>query len=151
MHEIYATELLPYKYEDQKSRSDHKKGVYLRREWLTKDETEYLLSADTSSYLIDKMDLCSYVRPQPATMINMPQSAINAPSSHKESVSRHPQRAAKSTPCRHKRHHKPRKHAHSPQDATLTTRQTAPVKSPPEATARYWRFASTTTRAKSIQ
>ncbi len=29
--------------------------------------------------LIDKMDLCSYVRPQPATMINMPQSAINAP------------------------------------------------------------------------
>ena len=46
---------------------------------MTKDEIEYLLSADTSSYLIDKMDLCSYVRPQPATMINMPQSAINAP------------------------------------------------------------------------
>lgn len=56
-----------------------KKGVYLRREWLTKDEIEYLLSADTSSYLIDKRDLYSYVRPQPATMINMPQSAINAP------------------------------------------------------------------------
>ena len=34
-----------------------KKGVYLRCEWLTKDEIEYLLSADTSSYLIDKMDL----------------------------------------------------------------------------------------------
>lgn len=79
MHEIYATELLPYKYKDQKSRSDHKKGVYLRREWLTKDEIEYLLSADTYLYLIDKMDLCPYARPQPATMINMPQSAINAP------------------------------------------------------------------------
>ncbi|EOX22149.1 Uncharacterised protein [Escherichia coli] len=80
MHEIYATELLPYKYEDQKKAGViTKKGVYLRREWLTKDEIEYLLSADTSSYLIDKMDLCSYVRPQPATMINMPQSAINAP------------------------------------------------------------------------
>ncbi|MDO1856564.1 hypothetical protein Q2363_27200, partial [Escherichia coli] len=56
-----------------------KKGVYLRRQWLTKDEKEYLLSADPSSYLLDKMDLCSYVRPQPATMVNMPQSAINAP------------------------------------------------------------------------
>ncbi len=54
MHEIYQLSYYHTSMKIEKSRSDHKKGVYLRCEWLTKDEIEYLLSVTLPLILLIK-------------------------------------------------------------------------------------------------
>ncbi len=65
MHEIYATSYYHTSIKIKKSRSDHKKRRYLRREWLTKDEIEYLLSADIPRILLIKWIYVPTCAPSP--------------------------------------------------------------------------------------